>query len=119
MEAGRARPVLDLGEVMSRGWVAIVNPEAGGRRRTAAETTAALRGHADCIHVTDRRGHAADIAAASRHSDGFVVAGGDGTIFEVLQHMDLPRQRLLILPTGRGNSLARDLGTHGRAVDLM
>ena len=38
------------------------------------------------------------------------VVGGDGTLFEILNGLDLSRQRIAIIPTGRGNSLARDLG---------
>jgi len=41
--------------------------------------------------------------------------GGDGTIFEVLQGMDRRRQKLAIVPAGRGNSLARDLGLYPRS----
>jgi diacylglycerol kinase family enzyme len=40
--------------------------------------------------------------------------GGDGTVAEVLQGLDLERQMLAILPAGHGNCLARDLAV-GRA----
>jgi diacylglycerol kinase (ATP) len=35
--------------------------------------------------------------------------GGDGTIYEVVNGLDLKRQYLGIIPTGTGNGLARDL----------
>lgn len=38
-----------------------------------------------------------------------VVLGGDGTVNQVVNRMDLDRQRLAILPFGRGNDLARSL----------
>jgi diacylglycerol kinase family enzyme len=61
-----------------------------------------------------------------------LVVGGDGTLLEVLNGLDLRRQTVALIATGRGNSLARDLGlypaeqgfaalTAGRslAIDLM
>lgn len=45
------------------------------------------------------------------------VVGGDGTLFEILNGLDLNRQRIAIIPTGRGNSLARDLGLLGRHLN--
>src|SRR6185436_15950321 len=42
--------------------------------------------------------------------DGLAVFGGDGTVAEVVNGMDLDGQRLLLLAGGTGNGLARDLG---------
>lgn len=39
-----------------------------------------------------------------------IACGGDGTVNQVVNAMDLRRQRLAVLPGGRGNSVARDLG---------
>ncbi len=39
-----------------------------------------------------------------------LVIGGDGTISQVVQHLDLESQILAILPSGTGNDLARGLG---------
>ena len=55
-------------------------------------------------------GHAADLAKESSAHDVLIVAGGDGTIFEVVNNIDLSFQTLAILPIGTGNNLAKDLG---------
>jgi hypothetical protein len=36
------------------------------------------------------------------------VAGGDGSVSQVLQGMDISRQALAVIPAGTGNSLARE-----------
>jgi diacylglycerol kinase (ATP) len=46
----------------------------------------------------------------ARGFDGLIAVGGDGTVFAVVNCMDLERQTLAIIPTGTGNSLARDYG---------
>lgn len=100
-------------------WLAIVNPHAGGRRRASQRLLSTLRSRAERVVVTDSAGHAAAMAATARDYAGLLVAGGDGTILEVLQWMDRSRQQLAIVPAGRGNSLARDLETSSRWIDLM
>lgn len=136
MDARRSRPVLGVeGEagLSGTGWIAIVNPKSGGRSAASlASVRSSLQGHVDALIVSDRAGAVETIVAEHRGACGFVVAGGDGTIFEVLQACDRARQRLAVLPLGRGNSLARDLGvatlaraletlTHGvdEAIDLL
>lgn len=74
-----------------------------------------LREFADEVVCTDEAGAATRIAGDSSDVDGIVVVGGDGTIFEVIAGMDREHQRLGLIPTGRGNCLARDLGI--RTVD--
>jgi diacylglycerol kinase family enzyme len=64
------------------------------------------------IEFTEYAGHAGVLASSCSSGKDIVVAGGDGTLYEVLQHLDLARQRVAILPAGRGNALARDLGAH-------
>ena len=59
---------------------------------------------------TEYPGHAAELAREATNYGGLAVVGGDGTLFEILKGLDLNRQRIAIIPTGRGNSLARDLG---------
>lgn len=86
----------------------------------------------DDVLVSRHAGHVASLVEQCRSADGLLIAGGDGTIFEVLQACDRARQRLGVLPLGRGNSLARDLDldsvTRGlesvkagvdRAIDLL
>lgn len=65
--------------------------------------------------MTQGPGHATELAAglAERH-DAVVCAGGDGTLFEMVNGlMELPADRrptLGVVPLGTGNAFARDLG---------
>jgi diacylglycerol kinase family enzyme len=77
-----------------------------------------LRPVVDDVLVSGHAGHVAALVGQCGAADGILVGGGDGTIFEVLQACDRGRQRLGVLPFGRGNSLARDLrlDTAARAI---
>jgi YegS/Rv2252/BmrU family lipid kinase len=99
--------------------VVIINPISGaGRRRDVArrraEQAAALidarRLRAE-IFVTERQGHARDLAAAAlrRGVRQFVAWGGDGTVNEVASAIVHTDASLAIVPSGSGNGLARDL----------
>jgi diacylglycerol kinase family enzyme len=96
---------------MSIRWLAIVNPYAGyshsaNWQRLFSER---LRRELDAdVVFTEHRGHATELARAS-NVEGLAVFGGDGTIAEVVNGMNLDQQRLLLLPGGTGNGLARDL----------
>jgi len=93
-------------------WLAIVNPTAG-RAKEAERLVGQLRqqgGVEADIAATTGPGDATRLARDSTAYDGVIAVGGDGTIAEVLQGLDLARQRLAVLPAGHGNCLARDLG---------
>ena len=68
------------------------------------------------VKSTTHPGHACELIAATdlTHFDGVVAAGGDGTLFEVLnglyRHQKTERVPLGVLPIGTGNAFARDLG---------
>lgn len=93
-------------------WLAVVNP-AAGRAREAGRLLARLRElkdvDAQIVHTT-APGDATRLSRDAAGFDGVIAIGGDGTIAEVLQGIDLDRQRLAVLPAGHGNCLARDLG---------
>jgi diacylglycerol kinase (ATP) len=91
-------------------WLAIVNPKAGGLGATERDRLIGRLRDRATVMLTERPRHATEIARAAAPYDGLIVAGGDGTLYEVLQAIELPRQHVAVLPTGRGNSLARDLG---------
>ena len=96
-------------------WLAIVNPRsggAGGRPFRGGRILDRLKQETDQILFTEYPGHATVMARQAHDCDGFAVMGGDGTVFEVMQGMDRKKQTLALIPTGRGNSLARDLGLH-------
>jgi len=99
--------------------VIIINPIAGGtplgaagdRARLASAIVEARGEHAE-IFVTERGGHARELAAAAvRRGVRLVVAwGGDGTINEVACALAFTGTPLAIVPSGSGNGLARELG---------
>ena len=75
----------------------------------------------DDVLVSQHAGHVTSLVEECHSADGILIGGGDGTIFEVLQACDRARQRLGVLPIGRGNSLARDLNLDsvGRGIDSV
>ncbi|MBN8580955.1 MAG: hypothetical protein J0L96_09805 [Anaerolineae bacterium] len=93
-------------------WLAIVNPVAGHPRSSQWQDSFARRLehelHAE-VAFTEYPGHAEELARGSAH-EGVAVFGGDGTVAEAVNGMDLERQRLLLLAGGTGNGLARDFG---------
>jgi diacylglycerol kinase family enzyme len=100
--------------------LAIVNPWSSAGRsperiRAALDRVARVT---DRTIVTEHAGHARELAASAERFDGLIVMGGDGTLNEVLNGMDVERQQLTLLPTGRGNSLARDLGLYPLTTSL-
>jgi diacylglycerol kinase (ATP) len=68
------------------------------------------------IIETRHAGHALDLAAEADPDryDGIIAAGGDGTLFEVVNGLYQKDQRermpLGLVPVGTGNAFARDLG---------
>jgi YegS/Rv2252/BmrU family lipid kinase len=101
--------------------VAIINPISGaGVDRAAAARRVALvheearrRGLSAEIHLTERAGHARDLAAASAAAgvDLVIVWGGDGTLNEVGAALIGSATILGLVPAGSGNGLAAALGT--------
>lgn len=78
---------------------------------------------------TARPGHGSELVANTDLSgfDGLIAAGGDGTVFEVLNglytHPKSARIALGLLPIGTGNAFARELdlqpGDWFSAIDLL
>jgi diacylglycerol kinase (ATP) len=107
------------------GTVIIINPISGPKRRgtgahrveIASRTLEGL-GVKGNVRVTERGGHAHELAreAAASGADLLIGWGGDGTINEVaralVQHGEAgaPAPALGIIPGGSGNGLARELG---------
>ncbi len=91
----------------------IVNPNAGSvEDRHALEEKLGGRPETS-VHMTEREGHAEEIAReAVQGGAGLVVAaGGDGTLNEVVNGLsaDFGRARLGLLPLGTGNDFARSI----------
>ncbi len=94
----------------------IGNPvSGGGKTETNVERLAKilkLQGHPVEIFFTQAAGDARSKASRIEPESGIVVvAGGDGTLNEVLNGMaDPSRNPIALLPTGNANVLARELG---------
>jgi diacylglycerol kinase (ATP) len=93
-------------------WLAIVNPHSGGARDRLwfRGILARLERVADRIVFTEGPGHAEEIASHAACFAGLAAVGGDGTLHEILAGTARRMQPIALVPTGRGNSLARDLG---------
>lgn len=98
----------------------IINPiSGGGRRRDEARRRAELaavlmkaRGVEADVFVTERQGHARELAQAMlrRGTRRLVAWGGDGTVNEIASALVYTDASLAIVPAGSGNGLARELG---------
>ena len=100
--------------------VAIVNPLSGagatpdvaGRRVAFLERRFADAGVAGRVYLTERGGHARELARAAidRGAAQVIAWGGDGTINEVASTLAGSRTVLGIIPAGSGNGFANELG---------
>lgn len=98
----------------------ILNPAAGAGRAgglaTEIRSAFAARGITAKVVPTRRAGDALRMVAdlSSPEIDAVVSAGGDGTLFEVVNGLcEIPQERrpsLGVIPLGTGNAFARDLG---------
>lgn len=105
---------------MSETVAVIINPISGaGRRPDVARQRAELataflhrRGANGDVLVTERGGHARELALAAlgRGVSLCIAWGGDGTINEVASALAFTRASLGIIPSGSGNGLSRELG---------
>ena len=77
------------------------------------KSEARRRGLSADIHLTERAGHARELAASSAASnvDLVIVWGGDGTINEAGAGLIGSNTTLGLVPAGSGNGLAAALGT--------
>ncbi len=101
----------------------IINPISGGASGSAglvraemARRACARSGVEAEIVLTQRRGHARDLAgeAAARGASAIIAWGGDGTVNEVASALAFGAVPLGIVPAGSGNGLARELGISSR-----
>ena len=97
----------------------IINPVAGRARGDRASERALLAaavierlGEQAEVFITERSGHARDLAAAAAAGGARLVVawGGDGTVNEVASALAFDDVPLGVIPAGSGNGLARELG---------
>jgi diacylglycerol kinase (ATP) len=111
---------------------AIVNPlsGAGANPRVAAERVALLAerfaatGITGVVHLTERGGHAAELASAAIAGGARTILawGGDGTINEVGRAVAGTSASLGIVPAGSGNGFAAEIGVPWQpsaAIDVV
>lgn len=96
----------------------IVNPISGTKsaRQRARRIVNQLEEHFNCKALyTEYAGHATLLTqqAVSQQTDILIAVGGDGTVNEVASALKHSNTALMIVPTGSGNGLARDLDMHG------
>ena len=98
--------------------VVIINPIAGGchtdeapRRAALASTLLSNAGETAEVFVTERKGHARELAASAvaRGARLVIAWGGDGTINETASALVFRDAALGIVPSGSGNGLATEL----------
>ena len=97
----------------------VFNPNAANgrsaRKLTAIKTKFKSLGIQTEYKATTHPGHGSELVAGTDLAgfDGLIAAGGDGTLFEVLnglyRHPKSARIPLGLLPIGTGNAFARDL----------
>lgn len=97
----------------------IVNPGAGGGRAEriwrSLEPLLRSAGQPCRAYCTTRPGDAGTIAekVRSKGAELIVAVGGDGTLLEVVNGLDLKKNILGIIPAGTGNGFRRSLGIPG------
>ena len=88
-----------------------VSPDAARARAELASTIVDRQGDPAEVFVTERHGHARELAkaAVARGARLVMAWGGDGTINEVASTLAFGAVPLGIVPAGSGNGLARQL----------
>lgn len=111
----------------------IFNPQAarGSARKLLPDIENVLREkNVSCeLLLTARPGHATELVQQTDLSgyDGIIAAGGDGTLFEVIngyyRNPAVTRPPVGVIPTGTGNAFARELDLRmndwRRAIDII
>lgn len=101
----------------------LVNPRSGGGSAAAAVVPVAklLRDAGASVEVTYSTGMAATatlVAESAARGDVVVAVGGDGMVASIAGSMVAAGGTLGIVPSGRGNDFARQLGLSSRPEDI-
>ena len=88
------------------------DPHVAAKRVAQVDAAASARGVRATVHVTERPGHAIDLAAAAitAGASSVIVWGGDGTFNEASGALLSTGIPVGLVPAGSGNGLARALG---------
>jgi len=120
---GLEDPQEDLPERAHRRVLVIHNPTAGWRRRRRFERilSALIAEGVDVdVRPTTKRGDAETFArdADPAKLDAIAVAGGDGTINEVVNGLGDKKLPLAVIPLGTANVLAHEIGLGGSPREI-
>src|SRR5438045_2103472 len=93
-----------------------VSPAAGRARAQLARAVVDRHGDPAEVFITERAGHARELAKAAvgRRARLVLAWGGDGTINEVASGLAFDEVPMGIVPSGSGNGLATELGIDPR-----
>jgi diacylglycerol kinase family enzyme len=96
----------------------IYNTSAGNEEHSAEHLIRSLerRGYAVSAQDKDDREFPTALRAPA---DLVAVAGGDGTVAEVMRHLHDDETPVAILPFGTANNIARSVGIHGDPDELI
>jgi YegS/Rv2252/BmrU family lipid kinase len=103
----------------------IINPVAGQGKplKLIPEIQKIFSSRSDqfIIEVTQKPGHATDIAKSYANKDNYRVyaIGGDGTLNEVLNGLINTGSSLAVIPAGTGNDFSRTLFTTSNTQDIL
>lgn len=118
----------ERGAVHSGKVLLIANPAAqnGNGAKAARVAEGLLRaelGDALTTTLTERAGHAVDLAAAAANYDVVVALGGDGVVHEIANGLmriaECDRPALGMIPVGSGNDYARTLGVSAKVSESV
>jgi diacylglycerol kinase (ATP) len=109
-------------QVGARRILIIHNPTSGRRRGALREVIAQLEemGCHVTVHQTTCRGDAQAVASrtTSAEYDRIVVAGGDGTVNEVINGVTPDSPPVALIPMGTANVLAAEIGLGSRTDEI-
>ena len=97
------------------------NPDVAAMRVALLNQRFAAAGVSGAVHLTERRGHAAELAAGAvaRGARTVLAWGGDGTINEVGSILAGTSTAMGIVPAGSGNGFAAELGVPWQPADAI
>jgi diacylglycerol kinase (ATP) len=116
-----ARVLMDVFAIVNPLSGAGANPDAAAIRVALLTQRFAAAGIAGSIHLTEHRGHAAELASAAiaQGARAVLAWGGDGTINEIGSIVAGTSASLGIVPAGSGNGFAAELGVPWQPAEAI
>ncbi len=89
-------------------WWGLINGKISLRRRRSIRQL--LQQFGIDSSITEYSGHADELLQQTVNYPGIISIGGDGTLHEVINGIDLEQQKILVIPAGTINCFARFIG---------